>query len=353
MSMMAKATSYQEKLGWDGQWEKVFKPFSADGLIPARVISEYKATYLVSGEDHDYKARLMGKFRYESGGREGYPIVGDWVAIKPLPDIKEAIIQTVLPRRSKISRKVPLGESREQILAANVDKIFIVMALDQSFSLRSLERFLVVAKGFGLEAVVILNKMDLCDNVTQRLSEAKACVGEHPVLAVCSFTQNGYGNLRKHLQKGRTIVLIGPSGVGKSTIVNNFMGEEVQDVMDVRAADSKGRHMTSSRELFLLPQGALILDSPGLRELQLWETGQGVEEVFGEIDVLKSQCRFQDCTHQHEPGCAVHLALTRGELSQERYDSFIKLQKELAFLAARKEEKSWRERKNKNRKNLK
>ncbi len=346
---MAKKIAHLKQLGWDKEWQKAGEGFNAKGWVPGRVLSEHRATYLVSAEDHDYTAKVSGRFRFEAGGRAGYPVVGDWVLLQTIPEIREALIQAVLPRRSKLSRKVKMEETREHLLAANIDGVIIVQALDETFNLRRLERYLVVAKENYLEAIVVLNKVDLCETVvTYKKKSQTVCQGA-PVLPVCSLNLKGYPALKKVLLPGKTYLLLGTSGVGKSTIVNNLAGEDYQAIYEVRETDSKGRHMTTSRELYLLHNGVMLLDSPGLRELQLWEGDAGLKDVFTDVEELTASCKFLDCRHESEPGCAVRAAVAEGVLSEERYLSYVKLKRELAYLDTRKSEKSWREKKAKDR----
>jgi ribosome biogenesis GTPase len=242
------------------------------------------------------------------------------------------LIQTVLPRRSKFTRKVAGRRVEEQVIAANVDTAFVIMALDGDFNLRRLERFLAQSLESGAKSVIVLNKTDDCDDVDARVGEVESIAAGVLIFAVSARTGDGLQALSHLLASGQTIVLLGSSGVGKSTLLNYFLRRDAQAVQAVRASDSRGRHTTTSRELFALPGGALLIDTPGLREMQLWGATDGVEQAFPDIEELAAQCRYGNCGHTSEPGCAVQAAIGEGHLAADRLESHRKLQREQEFL---------------------
>ncbi|MCX6834309.1 MAG: ribosome small subunit-dependent GTPase A, partial [candidate division Zixibacteria bacterium] len=274
-----------------------------------------------------------------------YPSVGDWVLIGTDDGGGDAVIQMVLPRRSCFSRKAILaggpthgdGRTEEQVLAANIDIAFLVSGLDGDWNPRRIERFLSVTYDSGASPVILLNKADVCDDVAARISEVSELAMGVPVHALSAVERSGLEGVRGHVTKGRTAVFLGSSGVGKSTIINGLLGEDRLDTGGVRLDDSRGRHTTTRRELLLLPGGGMVVDTPGLRRIQLWGDEAGLERTFADIEHLVRECRFSDCHHVSEPGCAVRAAIARGELSEDRFESFVKLQKELRNLAVRKD----------------
>jgi ribosome biogenesis GTPase len=262
--------------------------------------------------------------------------VGDWVAIRLDPDSDRATVHGVLDRKSRFVRKVAGSVVAEQVVAANVDVVLLVTSLDADFNPRRMERYLVLAHESGARPVIVLSKSDLTDHLDQQIEIARSIGGpEVPVHAVSAPRNEGYEALAGYLEPGRTVALLGSSGVGKSTIVNRLAGEELQRTQEVRAVDGRGRHTTTHRQLILLADGGLLMDTPGMRELQLWDVDEGVEETFSDVDELGTGCRFPDCEHDREPGCAVLAAVEAGRLSAERLASYHKLRRELRVLSAR------------------
>lgn len=324
-------------LGWDPFFERSFALLSLPDLRPGRISADHGETYTALCEHGAVEARLTGRLRHAVLSRADWPAVGDWVAVTLYNQGSQALIHDVLPRKSKFSRQAAGNRSAEQLVATNVDTLFLVMALDRDFNLRRLERYLVLAWESGASPVVVLTKADLCPDWPARVSEVAAIATGAPVHGVSVRTGEGLEALAEHLAYGRTVALLGSSGVGKSSLINYWLGEEVQAVREVRADDARGRHTTSHRELFVLPSGALVIDTPGMRELQLWEAEDGVEATFEDVRSWTEACRFRDCRHQSEPGCAIRRALEAGDLSAERWQSYQKVRREAAY-QARKED---------------
>ncbi len=330
-----------ERLGWNDEIARTFEEHAA-GLEPGRVAVQHRGAWQVATEQRELSAELTGRLRHEAAPGE-LPVVGDWIALR------DGLIDVVLPRTSKFSRKTPWTVVAEQVLVANVDVAFLVMGLDdRDFNIRRLERYLTTAWEGGATPVIVLNKADLTDDLDGRIAETDTVAFGVPIHAVSARTGDGVDELRLHLAEGRTAVLLGSSGVGKSSIINRLLGDERFKTADVRS-DGRGRHTTSHRELVTVPGGGVIIDTPGLRELQLWETDEGLDQAFVDVADLIAACRFSDCQHRTEPGCAVKAALADGSLTRERWESYQKLQRELARLDRKldpklqsEERKKWR-----------
>jgi ribosome biogenesis GTPase len=262
-------------LGWTDSHTTDFHPHAAAGLVPGRVSEQHRGAYVVLAELGELRADLAGRLSHGAAAGD-LPAVGDWVAVAPRPEESAATIQAVLPRRTKFSRKVAWAAAEEQVLAANIDTVFLVSSLNEDFNLRRLERYLTLAWESGAQPVVVLTKTDLCEDVAGRVLAVEAIAFGVPVHAISSITGDGLDLVRSHLAPGRTIALLGSSGVGKSTLVNTLAGEELLAVREVRESDGEGRHTTTHRQLVLLPEGGLVLDTPGMRELQLWESSEGL-----------------------------------------------------------------------------
>jgi ribosome biogenesis GTPase len=330
--------------GWNSNLSEQFEPYAAAGLKPGRIAREHTHIYNVLTALGEIRARVTGKFRHDARGRQDFPAVGDWVAIRA-DAAGDAQIHALLSRRSKFSRKVAGNTTEEQVVATNVDTIFVVTALDRDFNLRRLERYLVVGRESQATPVIVLNKADLCEEVESAVAQVTLIANDVPVHAVSCVRPEGLDELKRYLRTGETVALLGSSGVGKSTLINRLLGEERQRTGDVRARDRRGRHTTSHRELIVMPNGALIIDTPGLRELQLWDVDEGIRETFDDIETLAASCFFRDCRHQDEPHCAVKAAIQDGRLAGAHLDNYQKLRREQLVLAARQDPRTAENRK--------
>jgi ribosome biogenesis GTPase / thiamine phosphate phosphatase len=316
-------------LGWTDALADAFAPHAAAGREPARVTLQLKGFWEVTTPATARLAQCTGKFLAETNAISDMPAVGDWVAIEPLPgDETRALIHAVLPRRTKFSRKAAGERDVEQVVAANVDTVFLISSLDANFNLRRIERYLAAAKASGAQPVIVLNKSDLTKEAAERRAEVEAIARGVPVVVTSAVKRGGVKPLRAWLQPHTTVAFLGSSGVGKSTLINELVGDDVLATQEVRSTDSKGRHTTTMRELIISPEGVLIIDTPGMRELQPWQAEDALEDVFADIRALTLRCKFTDCSHTTEPGCAINAALTDGSLEQPRWQSYQRLQRE-------------------------
>lgn len=316
-------------LGWNERLADAFAAHKAGGLLPGRVSLEHTHIYTVMLADGEKLARVAGRLRHQAATRADFPAVGDWVAIDPSAQDGDARIRAVLPRVSRFSRRAAGDPTEEQVVAANIDTVFLVTGLDRDFNLRRLERYLLVARDSGATPVIVLNKTDLVDDPSRFVEEVRALAPAVAIHPMSSREPESADVLRQHLGVGRTGALLGSSGVGKSTIINTLIGHERLRTREVREDDSRGRHTTTARELVVLPGTGVLIDTPGMRELQLWETG-AFAGSFADIEALAEGCRFRDCRHREEPGCAVRTAAADGVLEAGRLESFQKLQAEQA-----------------------
>jgi ribosome biogenesis GTPase len=330
-------------LGWNNFFQQHFEQLrDKDDLLPCRVSMEHRNLYHVLSDVGELVAEVTGKFRHQTQARADFPSVGDWVAVKPRPGDDRASIHAVLPRKSSFSRKVAGLETEEQILSANIDTVFLVNGLDGDFNLRRIERYLTLSWESGVNPVLILNKADVCPDLEERLSQVESVAFGLPIHTVSAKQKQGLEVLREYLGKGQTAVFLGSSGVGKSTLINSLLGSELLKVREIREDDSRGRHTTTARQMIFLPGGGIVIDTPGMRSVILWAEEEGLKQAFGDIEELASRCRFSDCKHESEPGCAIKQALEDGTLNPKRFHSYVKQQKELMSLALRKSQKEYR-----------
>lgn len=319
-------------LGWNEAYQNAFEEFKNQGYVPGRVFAEYKNFYKVLYEGGELLAEISGKLLHGTELQQDFPAVGDWVAISPRPKENRGTIHYLLPRKSKFSRKVAGTNTREQIIAANIDTVFIVNSMNNDFNPRRIERYLLLAWESGANPVIVLSKSDLCENLEEIRAEAEAIALGVPVHAVSTYMASGIEELKQYFKEGKTVALLGSSGVGKSSIINYFLGEEMMKVQELRGDGQKGKHTSTHREMFVLPEGGLIIDTPGMREIQLWDANEGLSEAFEDIESVAASCFFKNCKHEGEPGCNVREAIENGIIEVERLESYKKLEKELYYL---------------------
>jgi ribosome biogenesis GTPase / thiamine phosphate phosphatase len=327
-----------QSLGWNKFFEDHFLSQKTEGVTVGRVAAEHKERYELYIEHSMVWAEVTGRFRYFTERRDDFPAVGGWVVIQLTVCDELALIHAVLPRKNKFSRKTAGIKTEEHIVAANVDTIFIVSGLDQDFNIRRLERYLTLTIESGAKPVILLNKADLCADVESKLCAVRSVARQAPVLVLTAIYDEGIDALRRMIDYAETASFLGSSGVGKSTIINHLLGKDLQKVQSVSGYLDKGRHTTTRRELIVLPDGGLLIDNPGMRELQLWSGEDSLAGAFEDIAELAANCRFRDCTHGIEPGCAVRQALEEGLLDARRFNNYLKMQREIKFLALRQDE---------------
>ena len=320
------------ELGWDSAWDELLLADSDVEYGVGRVSAEHKHLYRVFTEQGETLAQVSGKYRHDARSRSDFPVVGDWVVITSGSDQDRAIIWGILPRRNKFSRQAAGENEEEQALVANIDAVFIVSSLNRDFNLQN-GTLPGSDLGKRVNPVIVLNKADLCEDVYSKITEISSIAPGVPVHAISCETGQGLDQLTPYLGTGKTVALLGSSGVGKSTLLNCLLGESIKRTGAVRSQDSRGRHTTTHRQMHLLPRGGLVIDTPGLRELRLWGSDEGISSTFEDIEEYSVRCRFNDCRHQGEPGCAVMEALESGVLDWARYQSYLKLQKEMAYIS--------------------
>ena len=320
-----------QDLGWCDFFEKQWEQKQKAGLVRARVSEENRGLFKVISETGECWAELRGKLRHEATSREMLPAVGDWVLVEEHRN--RSTIHFVFDRRSKFSRKVAGKKIEEQIVAANVDTVLLVSSLNREFNARRIERYLTLAWESGARPIVVLNKADLCENLTELRAEAEeAAMGVRTIVASI-VSSDGIEELCEAVRKGGTTALLGSSGVGKSSLINSILGREIQVTSETRASDDKGRHTTTTRQLIVVPGGGVLLDTPGMRELQLWDASEGISRTFADVQELAGQCKFRDCSHKDEPGCVV-----REAMGEERLANYHKLQREEEFLESKQDD---------------
>lgn len=344
------------KLGWNKKYEKEFNKINKEGYLPSRIVREEKGSYYVRYEKGECIAQVSGKLRYNAKKISNFPSVGDWVAIKLINNGEKAIIYELMTRKSSFTRKSPVsggrknrdvygrkitfgGATEEQVIAANIDIIFLVMSLDDNFNLRRLERYLLIAWNSGAKPIIFLNKTDMCNDLEDKLRKVEDIAKGVKIHCISALNEEGIDELKKYISEGKTIGLFGSSGVGKSTIINCLVGYNKLLTGVVREGDNKGRHTTIWRELVMIPTGGILIDTPGMRELQVWSEKEDLNELFKDIKELESQCKFNDCSHSKEPGCAIKKALEDGTLDRKRYDNYLIMQLEVSYLSDRKSQR--------------
>jgi ribosome biogenesis GTPase len=344
-----------EILGWNDFYKSHYGSYNNKACIPARIARVHRNLFIVLSERGQMEAQIAGKLRHDTYYKSGLPVIGDWVVIKVPHKSDRAIIKTILPRKSSFSRKAVTvgakkssgGRTEEQVLAANVDFVFLISGLDNDFNIRRIERYVTASWDSGASPVVILNKVDLCVNPEDKIDEVQNAVFGVPVHTISAADGTGIEALDQYLKRGITISLLGSSGVGKSSIINRLYDEEILKVGALRKSDGRGRHTTTWREMILMPQGCIIIDTPGIRELQLWADEESLKETFDDIEALAAQCRFNDCKHESEPGCAIIAAMEDGSLDKARFKNYLKLQREILHMAVRKDYRARMDRTNK------
>jgi ribosome biogenesis GTPase len=327
-----------EDLGWDAYFQQHSAQLNNEALAPMRVAEEQRGAYTLWHAAGAVDAVIPGRMVHEARAREDLPAVGDWVLARPLPGEPRAVVEHLLPRRSALSRKAAGERTDEQIMAANVDLVFVVASLNRELNLRRLERYLAVTWDSGATPVLVLNKADLSEDRAELYRQVTTVAPGVDVHQTSAVTGEGVEGLRASLPRGRTAVFVGSSGVGKSSLVNRLLNREAQFVSDIRG-DDKGRHTTTARQMLVVPGGAVIIDTPGLRELQLWDAGDGIGAAFTDVEETAEECAFRDCSHAAEPGCAVQAAISAGTLDWARLESYRKLQREQVYIASKKDER--------------
>ncbi|HEX4953165.1 MAG TPA: ribosome small subunit-dependent GTPase A [Thermoanaerobaculia bacterium] len=311
--------------GWRPELAASFTAIARPGWIPGRVCAESHEIYRLATEQGDLVADLAGGLRYRAASKAELPTVGDWVAVQPVEPPGRSIVQAVLPRSTQLVRRAAGEKEEAQVLAANVDTVWILTSVNRDWNPRRLERYLTMARSGGVLPVLVLSKADLAQDASELVAAARALAGGGPVHLVSTKAGRGLEDLGHYLRQGETIALLGSSGVGKSTLVNFLLGEERQKVLEIREDDGRGRHSTTRRELFPLPRGGILVDTPGLRELALLSDLAEAEQVFDDVESLAANCRFRDCGHRGEPGCAVGAAVAEGRMEPERLAAYHKL----------------------------
>jgi len=320
-------------LGWNTFFEKHLKAVDKRHTDVGRVGCENKGGFLLFSEYGELTATISGKLRNNCINREDLPAVGDWVVFEKIENENKAVIHHILPRKSKFSRKIAGNTTQEQILAANINTVFIVSSLNYDFNPRRIERYLTMVWNSNASPVIVLTKSDLCENTDEMLAQVESISFGTRIHVISNLLNQGIEELKQYLSMGNTVALIGSSGVGKSTLINNLIGEKLLIIGELRKNIDKGKHTTTNRQLYLLPDGGLIIDSPGMRELQLWDVDDGLSQYFDDIENIAQKCRYIDCKHNSEPECAVKEAISLGLLDKDRLENYLKMKNELDFLS--------------------
>ena len=336
------------ELGFSDWFDQQLENYEVNDFSIARIVTVNRDNYVIKNETREVSAKIIGKLLYEAETSESYPAVGDWVLASFLNDDSYAIIHDILPRKSLLKRKTAGKKIEFQLIAANIDTAFIMQSLDANFNLRRLERYLVMVNNSNIEPVILLSKCDLIssDELDARISTIENSIGKYEIIAFSSVTENGIEYIWNHIKPGSTYCLLGSSGVGKTTLLNRLLNSEEFVTKAVREKDNRGRHSTARRQLIMLENGGMIIDTPGMRELGNFGIEEGIDETYSEIQFLANFCRFKNCTHTNEPGCAVLKAVDNNELDKKRYQNYLKLKKEsehfeMSYLEKRKRDKQF------------
>ncbi|MDD5569083.1 MAG: ribosome small subunit-dependent GTPase A [Candidatus Pacebacteria bacterium] len=318
-----------EDLGYGEFFESKRKEMKLDGFSVARVMVEYRGSYKVRTENGEYSAKITGKQMFDALSREDYPAVGDWVAITEL-DAGQAVINGILPRKTIIKRKYN-NKNETQIIAANIDVAFVVESVNRDYNLNRFERYFAIANDGGVKPVIILNKIDLIsrEELDSKLDQLKNRFGDIDVILTSTVTDEGLNELKASILRGKTYCFLGSSGVGKSSLINKLLGENIIKTEDISLSTGRGKHATTNREMYFLKNGGIVIDNPGMREVGMADASAGIDNLFDEITILAKNCKYVDCTHVQEPGCEVLAALKSGKLDEEKYTNYINLKKEV------------------------
>lgn len=341
---MSEKIEKLEDLGYDEFFESNRLKIDLNSFQVARVIAEYKEAYRVKSMDGEYLARITGKQMHKASSREDYPAVGDWVEISDL-EKKKAVIQRVLPRRTVMKRKY-IGKNEIQIIATNIDTNFVVESIDRDYNLNRFERYFSIANDGGVKFAIIINKVDLIskEELDLKIIKIKDRFKNVDIISTSALTNEGLDELKTYIKQGKTYCFLGSSGVGKSSLINKLLGKSKIKIGEIGSHSGRGKHTTTTREMYFLENGGIVIDNPGMREVGMTDTNVGIDNLFDEITILAEKCKFIDCTHIHEPGCEILSSLKSGTLEKEKYSNYIGLKKEASYYEMTKREKKEKDR---------